>query len=72
MRILLAVLGALCDDPTGTVNPVCWKLLAIAGTGYVALGTVIGVLAKKLWDMVLLRHEDQLKINEALKEKKGG
>lgn len=75
--VLLAV-GVICagpvfgDEPTGTVNPVCWKLLGIAGAGYVVLGGVIVVLAKKLWELVLARHEDQVKIAAAIREREEG
>lgn len=37
----------------------CWRLLAIAGTGFAILGGVIVVLAKKLWETGLARLSDK-------------
>jgi hypothetical protein len=62
MSNVLGFLAILLQDPPkphGEVNDVCWKLLGIAGTGYVVLGGVIVVLAKKLWETSIGRLQDQ-------------
>lgn len=59
------------DQPVGTVNPVCWKLLGIAASMIGSLVIAVVYMANKIIGLMEARYADLAKINQALLDRKG-
>lgn len=59
------------DEPVGTVNPVCWKLLGIAAGMIGSLVLAIVYVTNKLLGVMEARNADLTRINQALLDRKG-